>query len=116
MYQAVIEGKIVNLRNRDYERILDRLDVSKLDEWGERHVQCALCTRLDMNCQECSFGQFASSSELTGCWALVKKFFRSKRMKPLFHLGSYCVAAYTQKQREQLRMLHDTFERSFRRV
>ena len=114
MYQAVIEGKIVNLRNRDYERILDRLDVSKLDEWGERYVQCPLCARL--YCEDCQFEQFKKGFDLAGCWRLIKRFFRSKGMKVLFDMDHESVAAYTQKQREQLRMLHDTFERSFRRV
>ena len=117
MYQAIIEGKTVNLRNRDYERILDRFDVSKLDENGERHVQCSLCARFE-DCRACPFGQFEKSEEklYAGCQRLVNKFFRSKRMKSLFDLGSHCVSATTPKQRERLAMLHDVFERSFKKV
>ena len=114
MYQAVIEGKIVNLRNRDYERILDRLDVSKLDEWGERWKQCPLCARIE-GCDSCTFDQF-SSNNIAGCWRLVNRFFRHKGLKLLFDLNEWRVVAYTTKQCEQLQMLHDAFERSFRRI
>lgn len=116
MYQAIIEGKTVRLRNRDYERILDRMDVSKLDEFGRRHKQCSLCARFDSDCSLCPFGQFTSEDELAGCWALVKSFFHSKRIKPLFRMGALEVHATTLKQRERLAMLHDVFERSFKKV
>ena len=117
MYQAVIEGKTVNLRNRDYERILDRLDASKLDENGKRKKQCSLCARFE-DCRACPFGQFEKSEEklYAGCQRLVNKFFRSKGLKSLFCMDYVSVFAKTTKQRERLQMLHDVFERSFRKV
>jgi len=114
MYQAIIEGKTVNLRNRDYERILDRFDVSKLDENGERHVQCSLCARF--LCFQCPFGQFHQTTELASCSLLVNRFFRSKGLRPLFIMNDIGVSARTPKQRERLQMLHDVFKRSFKKV
>ena len=114
MYEAKIEGKTVRLRNRDYERILDRMDVSKLDEHSKRRKQCSLCARFW--CHQCPFGQFPRTAKMAPCSLLAEKFFRSKGMKSLFSMDDVSIAATTPKQRERLQMLHDAFQRSFKKA
>ena len=111
-------GKTVKIRNDDWRKLRERLDVKKAN-WGKFplgyriEMDCPLCSRY--TCPECPFYVFkVMNSGGVACVEFLKKIFKPLYINP----GTYWVGWSRQKNRlarqqlEQIQRMMDKIEAS----
>ena len=110
-------GKTIKIRNDDWEKLKERLDVKKA-EWNKFHnvyrieADCPLCSR--HMCPNCTFYAFKAEDGIVGCVQFLRKLLKPMYINP----GSYWMAWSRQgnklarKQLGQLLKMMDKIEAS----